>query len=133
MPAPLSVDLRKRLIAYHQATNATREELGAIFGVGPSTAYRWVTEWRAGKLEPGKAPGAAPLIPDEKLPALRALVDFRNDSTLQQLCDAWERIHGVRVSPPTMHHTLVDRLKITRKKRRSAPRKRSGKKLSRGS
>ena len=126
MPAPLSVDLRKRLIDYHKRTKASREELGEIFGVGAATAYRWVTEAEDGKTQPGKAPGAPPLISDEELPALRALVEEKNDATLQELSDAWERLHGVRVSVPTMHRTLVEKLNITRKKRRRARRKRSG-------
>lgn len=119
MPRPFSVDLRVRLVTFHKATSVSREELGAIFGVGPATAYRWVTEAKAGKLEPGKAPGAPPLIPADQLPSLRALVEMRNDATLQDLCDAWERMHGVRVSVTTMHNVLADKLGLTRKKRRS--------------
>lgn len=119
MPRPLSADLRLRLVTFHKATNVSREELGAIFGVGPATAYRWVMEARQGKLKPGKAPGAAPLIPADKLPSLLALVEMRNDATLQDLCDAWERMHGVRVSVTTMHHVLTDKLGLTRKKRQS--------------
>ena len=127
MPRPLSVDLRQRLVTFHKATSVSREELGAIFGVGPATAYRWVVEAKDGKLEPGKAPGAAPLISAEQFPSLRALVEMRNDATLQDLCDAWERMHGVRVSVTTMHHVLTDKLGITRKKRRSARPSKTGK------
>lgn len=127
MTRPLSSDLRVRLVEYREATSATREELGAIFGVAPATAYRWMVEAKAGKLAPGKAPGAAPLIPVEMLPSLRALVEMRNDATLQALCDAWERMHGVRVSVTTMHHVLTKKLGITRKKRRSARRSKTAK------
>ena len=125
MPAPLSVDLRLRLVAYAKKHDASREELAEIFGVGPATAYRWVVEANEGKTEPAKAPGAEPLISDEQLPELRALVAEKPDATLQDLCDAWERKTGVHVSVTTMHRTLDEKLNLTRKKRQRGRRNNS--------
>jgi transposase len=127
MATAFSVDLRARVIAYHQKTKCSRETLAETFGVGAATAYRWLVAAKAGILVPGKAPGAAPLIPNEKLPALRALVEMKSDATLKELCEAWRRLHGVKVSPPTMHRMLVEKLGISRKKRRHAPKRRFAK------
>jgi transposase len=125
MPAPLSVDLRHRLVAYAKKHDASREELAEIFGVGPATAYRWVVEAKEGKTEPGKAPGAEPLISEEQLHELKALVAEKPDATLQELCDAWERKTRVHVSVTTMHRTLDEKLNLTRKKRRRGQRNNS--------
>lgn len=125
MPAALSTDLRRRVVAHFEKTNATRETLAQIFSIGPATAYRWVNQWKkTGSLEPLPTTlNRAPMkIPSEELSDLRIFVEEKPDRTLQQLCDDWFVRNAVRVDDATMHRALV-RAGLSLKKRRYAPRK----------
>jgi len=119
MPAPLPVELRKRVVAYAEATGLGRILLGQIFGLGPATAYRWVDQFkRTGSLEPKTVSrrGPAPKIADSHLEELRTLVAEKPDRTLQELCACWLQKTGVDVDETTMHRALV-RASISLKKK----------------
>jgi transposase len=106
MPAPLSKDLRERVVAYQKETGVGRIILAAIFRIGSATAYRWVKE--AGlEPKPHKKRGPAPLIPDDKLEDLRVLVAEKSDRTLNELCAQWKERHSVLVDDVTMHRALA--------------------------
>ena len=119
---PLSTDLRRRIWEFHGSTGATVEETAKHFMVGTATVKRLLWRLRdTGSLEPKTATGGyAPIIPDEKLGVIRALLETNNDATLRDLCDRWFDRTGERVSPQTMSR-VVRRAGFTLKKSPSGP------------
>lgn len=122
MPRALSTDLRSRIVAYQERTGAGRTELARVFSIGPATAYRLVMRMRTtNSVEPTQqVHESTHLIADDKLEALRTLVDEKSDRTLAELVEAWKVAHKVAVSAATLHRALV-RAGISRKKSRSGP------------
>ena len=128
MPAPLSTDLRSRVVQYSKDARVGRILLSRIFGIGSATAYRWVKQAEAtGSVEPKKSErrGPEPKIKDADLAELRALVAEKNDRTLQQLCDLWDDRKHILVDDATMCRALK-RAKLPLKKKRANRRSASG-------
>src|SRR3712207_2876737 len=103
MAAPLSTDLRERVIRAWQNQEGTWEELALRFGVGVASVNRWVRRFRhTGAVTPAPhAGGQWHRIPDEDLPLLRQLVAERPDQTRAQLARAYARRRKVHVSVAT--------------------------------
>jgi len=55
MPAPYSLDLRKKVVAMYKTGNYTMKELGAILELGVQTIYRFVKAAKTGNLEAKQA------------------------------------------------------------------------------
>lgn len=119
MAAPISVDLRERVIRAWQRKEGTWEELAERFEVGLASVNRWIGRFRqTGTVEPDPhAGGHQHLIPEEHLPLLRELVKERPDQTLPDLVEAYARRTKVYVSDATMGRGLR-RAGISRKKSR---------------
>ena len=119
---PLSDDLRRRIWEFHGSTGATIEETAKHFMVGTATVKRLFWRLRdTGSLEPKAATGGfGPMIPDEKLGVIRAILEVNNDATLRDLCDHWFDRTGARISTQTMSR-VVRRAGLTLKKSPSAP------------
>jgi putative transposase len=61
MAKPYSNDLRERVVAAVESGGLSRHEAAARFGVGPSTAIKWVQRLRqTGSLVPGQMGGHKP-------------------------------------------------------------------------
>lgn len=121
MPAPLSTDLRLRVIAAWQSgEHGSWEELAATFRIGRATVNRLIRRFReTGSVEPAPhAGGPGPLIPEESLLAVWELVQDRPDATVEEFADEYAKLTGVRVSRATMGRAL-ERLSLSRKKRPS--------------
>jgi transposase len=119
MPAPLSVDLRRRVVAAWREFGLSREELAVRFSIGPATAYRIVRRYReTGDVTPAPNLGAVSLrlLGPTELEGLRRLVAVRPDRTIAELRDLLAEEVGVDVSPATISRGL-SRLGLTRKKR----------------
>jgi transposase len=114
-----SVDLRERAVGA-VAGGMPQSVAARTFGVGRATVQRWVRRQRAGNLGPAPVGGSAPRIGPAQAEALRAQVAAHPDATLAEHAERWEREQGVRVSLWALDRAL-DRLGITRKKRRSTP------------
>jgi len=119
MPAPLSNDLRLRVITYHQKHGSNRKELAEIFNIGEATVYRWIKKFReTGAVDAlPMGVGGFPLITDDKLDCLKALVKKKPDRTLTELCKAWREKHDVELSLSSMARAL-SRAGLTLKKNR---------------
>ena len=131
MAKPYSMDLRERVVAAVEEGGFSRRQAAARFGVGESSAIRWVARYRAtGSVAPGQMGGHKPK-------AIRGahrdwLVDRIKDGdfTLHELvAELAER--GLKVD----YHTMWDFVhgeKLSFKKRRwlpasaSAPTSRAG-------
>jgi transposase len=114
-----SVDLRERAVGA-VAGGMPQSVAARTFGVGRATVQRWVRRQRAGNLGPAPVGGSAPRIGPARAGALRAQVAAHPDATLAEHAERWGREQGVRVSLWALDRAL-DRLGITRKKRRSTP------------
>jgi len=121
----LSNDLRHRVIAAVD-DGMSRRAAAERFGVAPSTAIRWVQQWRrTGSVQPRPQGGdnrshRIEVHADEIL----ALVDETPDLTLAEIAAHLERAHGLRVVQSTVWR-FFERRGITLKKNRTRQRARA--------
>ena len=116
MTRPLSHDLRRRLVAAVDG-GMTRRAAAERFGVAPSTAIKWVQQWRrVGHVDP------RPLGGDKRSHRIEAhaeeilaLVDERPDLTLAEIAAHLECQHGLRVALSTVWR-FFERHAVTLKK-----------------
>ena len=116
MPAPLSRDLRERIVAAIKDGSSMRGA-AARFSVSPSSAIKLMARFRAtGSVAPARYGGhrRPVLSPHEDL--LRALVAERPDMTLAEIRDELRRQRGLSVCLATIHVRL-HRLGLRFKKR----------------
>ena len=127
MPAPLSLDLRQRIIAAWQNGEGTWDEIAERFAVGVASVDRLVRQFRKSKMvTPLPHGGGVPhKIGDDGLAVVRRLLQERADLTDDELVYAFKEETGIAVSPATMGRA-VRRLGFTRKKKSSSRRSATG-------
>lgn len=117
MVQSLSVDLRRRVVAAVES-GLSRRQAAARFGVGVSSAIRWVSQWRlTGDLSSKPRGGRRPSRIEGHGAAIMAWVEAEPDLTLQEIAARLEEAVGYR-PPPSVVHGFFKRRGITRKKRR---------------
>ena len=127
MPAPYSLDLRRRVVAALLTGGRTQAEVARQFSVALSTAEDWLHRYRAtGSLEPTAQRHGPPRSLSEADDArIAAYLDpergGENDLTLAEVADRFAADTGRSVGEMTLFRSLV-RSEVTRKKRRSTPR-----------
>lgn len=122
MAAPLSRDLRLRIVAADEA-GETQEEIAHSLLVGVATVGRVLRLYReTGDVTPGKTTGRRRRLSDNDLAVLRELVFEKPDRLLHELMAELERKTGKVIGQATMSRSLA-RLNLTRKKSASTPRK----------
>ena len=116
MTRPLSNDLRQRLISAVDS-GMTRRAAAARFGVGASTAVRWVRQWReTGSVAPSPQGGDYRSHRIEvHAEEILELVDERPDITLAEITAQLEQEHGLQVALSTVWR-FFERRGITLKK-----------------
>ena len=119
MTAPLSLDLRERLIAAVDGGQSCRSA-AKRFGVAPSTAIKWVALWRRdGHVQPKPMGGDRHSQRMEAhAPEILALIEATPDLTLAEMAAHLEGRHGLRVAVSTVWR-LLDRHGLTVKKNRA--------------
>lgn len=117
MPAPLSVDLRQRVIAAYQAKEGSQRQLAERFKVSLSFVRDLSRRAReTGTLEPKPhAGGAVAKLRVSHLPIVKALVEAQPDALLEELCERFAEKTAVNVSVSTMQRT-VQSLELSVKK-----------------
>jgi transposase len=125
MGQPLSMDLRKRLLAAIDDGMSCRAA-AARFGVAPSTAIRWQTQRRAtGSFAPKPQGGdMRSRRVEERRADILALWGARKDISLEELRAGLIEV-GLQVSVAGLHRFFV-RHGMTRKKRLAMPASRTG-------
>lgn len=120
MPAPYSVDLRKRAVKAYVSGGGTYEEIAKRFAVGRATVNRWVARLRRnGSVEPDPMGGDRHSKFDAASEArLAAMVEADIGATRDELVKKVDEEVGLKVSPSAIQRAL-SRLGLTRKKRRS--------------
>jgi transposase len=121
--SPLSLDLRRRIIAAKQAEKLSVPELAKRFAVGTATVKRLIRRFKeTGAVDPlPHGGGQKPKIPAEKLPRVQRLLEANPDWTVEEIANSYNAQEKVKVSRSTMDRA-VRRLGFTRKKSLSSPR-----------
>lgn len=122
MAAPLSRDLRQRVVEAYEAGEGSYRTLAEHFRVHFNSVSTWVRAWReTGALGPkAHAGGRARTISDAGRAALRALVAEQPDATLVELAARLQARTGIVASPPRVSEALTA-LGLPRKKSRRTP------------
>ena len=116
MPAPLSRDLRERIVRAVESGSSARAA-AARFDVSPSSAVKLMQRVRAtGSAEPAKYGGYRRPLLEAHEADLRALVDEKSEITLAEIKGRLAE-QGVAVGLTAIHHTLR-RLGLRHKKSR---------------
>lgn len=114
--APLSLDLRARILEAYQRGEGSVRELAERFMVAPKTVQTYRKLWKkTGSVRPRPHGGGRGRKLEDAL--LRQLLEEKNDWTLDQLAAEYAARHGGdRVARSTMSEA-VRRLKWTKKKK----------------
>lgn len=117
MAAPLSMDLRSRVVRAVEEEGMSRRAAAARFGVAIRTAVRWVGEFRSsGRLEPHKMGNPSPPKLSAHRETVLAMLSERPDCAIEALRhDLRER--GIVIGYGSIRR-FFEREGITRKKRR---------------
>lgn len=117
MPAPLSVDLRQRLLDAYQAKEGSQRQLAERFKVSLSFIRDLMRHQReTGTVQPKpRGGGAVAKLGKEQLPIVEALVKAQPDALLTELCDRFAKQTGIEVSVSTMQR-VVSQLRFSVKK-----------------
>ena len=120
MTRPLSNDLRHRLVAAVDG-GMSRRSAAKVFGVAPSTAIKWVDQWRRrGDVRPQGGDRRSHRL-EAYAEEVLALVAETPDITLAEIAACLEEAHGLRVALSTVWR-LLDRHGMTFKKNRARQR-----------
>ena len=119
MPAPLSIDLRQRVINAYRAKEGSQRTLAERFKVSLSFIRDLTRRARElGTIEPKPhGGGAVAKLGDVQLPIVKGLVEAQPDALLEELCERFAQKTGVNVSISTMQRA-VQRLELSVKKKR---------------
>jgi transposase len=122
LPAPYSLDLRRRVVAAALAGDATQAEVARRFAVSLTTVEDWLRRYRAtGALAPiAQRHGPLRRLSEADDARIAAYLEDDNDRTLDELAERFADETGRRVSDTTLFRSLV-RSEVTRKKKRSGP------------
>jgi transposase len=108
MPAPLSMDLRQRVIAAYQAKEGSQRQLAKRFRVSLSFVRDLTRSYRqTGTVEPKPhGGGAVAKLGEAQLPIVQSLVAAQPDALLEELCERFAQKTGVNVSVSTMQRAV---------------------------
>lgn len=119
MPAPLSNDLRRRIVAAYQAGEGTLEQVADRFKVGPASVSRLLRlERETGSIEPKTYTRTAETrVRAEDIPLLKTWLTDNSSLTQDELAQRYEQETARSVSQRTISRVLK-KANITRKKSR---------------
>ena len=122
-----SIDLRQRIVDAIKKAEGTAQEVAKRFKVARKTVYNYLNlERETGSVAPRPhGGGPEPKLDEAGVQEVRTVLMEKNDRTLAEVADELDARLKVRVSRSTVHR-VVDRLGLTRKKKRSARASRSG-------
>ena len=119
MPAPLSNDLRQRIITAYERGTTSVSALASRFDVGSVTVWRLITRYNQnGSYKPKPHGGGMPArIGPEEVDKLVAIVGNKPDGTIVDFAAMSRRKYKVKCSDASMCRALT-RFGITSKKKR---------------
>ncbi|XHX78649.1 MAG: transposase [Stenomitos frigidus ULC029] len=118
MPAPLSIDLRQRILADHEAKEGSQRQLAERFKVSLSFIRDLMRHYRETSTVQPKphGGGAVAKLGQGELLIVKALVTAQPDALLKELCERFAHQTGVAVSVSTMQQAVC-KLKFSVKKK----------------
>jgi transposase len=113
----LSIDIRSRIIAAHEAGEGGYQKIASRFKVGICSVRRLVALKReTGGVEPRQhGGGIEPKIPNNRLPDLISLVQEKPDRTAEELRSEWQKKYGIKLGRSSVIRALR-RAKLSLKK-----------------
>lgn len=125
MPAPLSSDLRKRIVLARERDGQTLQQIADRFMVGHASVERVLARHKeTGSVEPAlHGGGPEKLLSNDDRAVLRELEAARPDATQDELALALEAKTGIKVSSSTISRELHG-FGLTRKKKSGIARER---------
>ena len=135
MPAPLSPDLRRRILFAYQRGEGSMVALPNRFAVSRATVERLVARHKDGSRPDGIAPprtlptGPPPLVPDRHHGLFATWLSENPSLTQHHLADRYAEATGQVISRRTAGRT-ISRMGYSYKKSRSEPRRRTPKRYS---
>ena len=119
-----SVDLRQKIIETYLSENVSQRKLAQRFQVTLGFITKLLKQYNeTGSLEPKTSPGRPLKLNEEQLEILKAVVEEKNDLTLEEYQSELEKRTRVQVSRSTIDR-MIKRLGITVKKNRCTQRRR---------
>lgn len=118
MPAPYSVDLRKRVVEAYSSGKGSIRDIAKMFSIGKSSVSTYLKlQQDNGNLKPKKASGGqSPVIGDKGKAFILKQVEKKADITLLELCDKYFNRFKVKVNDSMMCRAL-QQLNLRRKKK----------------
>ena len=118
MPAPYSLDLRKRVIEAYEAKEESVRQIARRFKVSLSFVRDLTRRYReTQKIEPRPHGGGAVVkLGGPQLEIVEALVKAQPDALLTELCERFAQKTEINVSVSTMHRA-VQHKKLSYKKK----------------
>ena len=121
MPAPLSLDLRARVLKACLKGSTSQRAIAERFQVSLGFVEKLLRRHRTtGAITPSKAPGKPRSLTPEHESKLIEMLALDNDATIAELTERLSADTGQRLSTSAVSRTLL-RLDMTRKKRRFTP------------
>lgn len=120
---PYSLDLRQKILEAYENGEGSQRQLAKRFRVSLAFVQRLLNRYhKEGTIEPrARVNGFPPKLAAYE-PEVREIVAENADSTLAELTKKLTQRLGFEFSPSTLHYYL-ERLKLTRKKKRFTPTK----------
>jgi len=121
----VSVEIREKIIKCYEDEILTIEEITELFNVSERSVYRYLSlNKQQLSLMPKSQPGRPSILTGENLQLIKDIVLSKNDSTLQEYADIFEKKTGIKVSFVTIYNAC-QKLDIRFKKKFLRSRKRS--------
>lgn len=127
MPAPLSLDLRRRVLDAVLARDGTQADIARRFAVAQTTVEDWARRHRAtGSVEPTvQRHGPPRLLSADDDARIAQYLDHDdgadNDLTLAEIADRFADETGRRLSPTTVFRSLARSERTLKKSRSTLP------------
>jgi len=121
-----SLDFREKILESYLNQEGSVRQLAKRFKVSFRFVWGLINRFRhTGSVAPKPHGGGnPPRINASSLERLRELVTQHPDATLKELCERLETVHHIQSSTSSMYRAL-DKLWLTRKKKRFTPRSRT--------
>ncbi len=110
--------LRKRIVDAYLAGEGSQSDIAKRFLVSPTTVKAYLKLYqKTGELLPrAHNRGRKPAVNTKQLSLIKTLLERHSDITLAELCTAFEKKTGIKVSSTSMHR-VISRINWTYKKR----------------
>lgn len=119
MPAPYSLDLRRKAISAYEKSEGSQKEIAQRFSIGLRTLKEWIfIKKETGEVNPKKHihRGQLPIINDVGLLFIKQLVENKPDILISEIIELYLKKFKIRVGKSMVSRALK-KLNLRRKKK----------------